>query len=253
MRTTFLKAFVVATAAFLTTAQADHMSPWEAGWANMPNDIHNTRLDTRGETSAFLEFIRYGEGADSVNRFLLEEAAVLEAETAAGHQLERLSARLDPLEGFLGGGWAQYSVFDAEPAVAAALSVNVRLRLVRSSGAVANEALLGLPEYAADPDTTVTAGFRTRDGNGYALCRLAYEALIVGDDGIAQYAVYGLSLKADRSGLVEGTGACVAVDADGTPVPDEAVLPAVAAGDLVDIAVKTPPMTGSLAVLMGGF
>ena len=65
MKTTLMKALVIAAAACLTSAQADHMSPWGAGWANMPNDIHNTRLDTRGETSAFLDFIQYGAGADT--------------------------------------------------------------------------------------------------------------------------------------------------------------------------------------------
>lgn len=48
---------------------ADHNSVWGEGWANMPNDIHNTRIDTLGDNVAFRDFVRYGEGADSVNRF----------------------------------------------------------------------------------------------------------------------------------------------------------------------------------------
>jgi len=48
---------------------ADHNSKWGEGWANMPNDIHNTRIDTRGDNDAFRDFVRYGNGADSVNRF----------------------------------------------------------------------------------------------------------------------------------------------------------------------------------------
>ena len=50
-------------------ALADHNSKWGEGWANMPNDVHNTRIDTRGDNEAFRDFVRYGNGADSVNRF----------------------------------------------------------------------------------------------------------------------------------------------------------------------------------------
>ena len=51
------------------TAFADHNSPMGEGWANMPNDIHNTRIETMGDNEAFAEFVREGNGADSVNRF----------------------------------------------------------------------------------------------------------------------------------------------------------------------------------------
>jgi len=52
-------------------AFADHNSVWGEGWANMPNDIHNTRIDTMDEdSSVFQEFVSHGAGADSVNRFL---------------------------------------------------------------------------------------------------------------------------------------------------------------------------------------
>lgn len=53
-------------------AMADHNSPMGEGWANMPNDIHNTRIDTREEddTDAFTDFVYQGAGADTVNRFL---------------------------------------------------------------------------------------------------------------------------------------------------------------------------------------
>ena len=42
-------ALVLASAALLFSAQsvADHNSKNGEGWANMPNDIHNTRIDTR--------------------------------------------------------------------------------------------------------------------------------------------------------------------------------------------------------------
>lgn len=249
MKTRLITGLVI-VAASLTAAQADHMSPWGPGWANMPNDIHNTRLDTRGDNETFFDFIRYGAGADSVNRFLLEEVATLEAELAAGHQVERLAARLDPLDGFLGGGWAKYTVFDGDTATAAVLNVNVRLRLVRATGAVANEALVGLAEYAADPGMVVRADFRTLDGLDYAACRLVFEGLVTGEDEVPEYAVFGLSLKLDSSGLVEGVGACTAagIGADG-----EEVLPAVVVGDLVDVSVQTPLMAEALPVLLGGF
>lgn len=50
-------------------AIADHNSRWGEGWANMPNDVHNTRIDTRGDNEAFRDFVRYGSGADSENRY----------------------------------------------------------------------------------------------------------------------------------------------------------------------------------------
>jgi len=55
-------------------AFADHNSPHGAGWANMPNDIHNTRIDTRvaDDYQSFIDFVKYGMGADSVNRFLTD-------------------------------------------------------------------------------------------------------------------------------------------------------------------------------------
>lgn len=66
-------ALVLASAALVCSAQAvaDHNSKNGEGWANMPNDIHNTRLDTRAsdDNEAFRDFVRYGAGAESVNRF----------------------------------------------------------------------------------------------------------------------------------------------------------------------------------------
>lgn len=49
------------------SAFADHNSVWGAGWANMPNDIHNTRIEDDDET--FLDLVLMGGGADSVNRY----------------------------------------------------------------------------------------------------------------------------------------------------------------------------------------
>jgi hypothetical protein len=53
-------------------ALADHNSIHGDGWARMPNDIHNTRIDTLGDSTAFRDFVRYGNGADSTNRFLTD-------------------------------------------------------------------------------------------------------------------------------------------------------------------------------------
>lgn len=55
------------------TALADHNSKWGEGTANMPNDIHNTRIETMGDNETFREFVRKGNGADSVNRFATED------------------------------------------------------------------------------------------------------------------------------------------------------------------------------------
>lgn len=69
-------AFGILTLGALVTlsgaALADHNSRWGEGTANMPNDIHNTRIETRGDNDTFKEFVQYGEGADSVNRFATE-------------------------------------------------------------------------------------------------------------------------------------------------------------------------------------
>jgi hypothetical protein len=49
---------------------ADHNSVWGEGWARMPNDIHNTRIDTLGDNTTFRDFVRGGAGSTSVNRYL---------------------------------------------------------------------------------------------------------------------------------------------------------------------------------------
>jgi len=64
-RTAIIAGFLLLPA----VASADHNSKWGEGWANMPNDIHNTRIDTRGDNTAFRDFVRNGNGADSVNRY----------------------------------------------------------------------------------------------------------------------------------------------------------------------------------------
>lgn len=54
---------------------ADHNSKNGEGWANMPNDIHNTRVETiqSGDQDEFKDFVKNGEGSKSVNRFESDE------------------------------------------------------------------------------------------------------------------------------------------------------------------------------------
>ncbi|HDP89187.1 MAG TPA: hypothetical protein ENN42_04415 [Thioalkalivibrio sp.] len=89
----------LATAALLaslfasTAAMADHNSIWGEGTANMPNDIHNTRIDTMDDDSdAFLDFVQYGDGADSVNRFLDDDSDSLVTAMGGGTDTARGSA-----------------------------------------------------------------------------------------------------------------------------------------------------------------
>lgn len=74
-------------------AFADHNSPMGAGWANMPNDIHNTRVDTRVEDDyqSFIDFVKYGMGADSVNRFLTDTSTTV-GQSSSGSSHAALSS-----------------------------------------------------------------------------------------------------------------------------------------------------------------
>lgn len=69
---------------------ADHPSKNGEGWANMPNDIHNTRVETResGDNESFREFVQYGEGADSVNRFASDDTQPDQANQKKGEAKE---------------------------------------------------------------------------------------------------------------------------------------------------------------------
>lgn len=73
-------------------AFADHMSPMGAGWANMPNDIHNTRIDTRlaDDYQSFIDFVQKGMGADSVNRYLTDTTTTA-GQAASGSSRATLS------------------------------------------------------------------------------------------------------------------------------------------------------------------
>jgi len=52
------------------SALADHNSPNGSGWANMPNDVHNTRIEDGLSGTEFADFVRQGAGAATVNRYL---------------------------------------------------------------------------------------------------------------------------------------------------------------------------------------
>lgn len=73
MRQEWLGITVLGALVFLSgPALADHNSKWGEGTANMPNDIHNTRIETRDDNETFRDFVRKGNGADSVNRYAAE-------------------------------------------------------------------------------------------------------------------------------------------------------------------------------------
>ena len=81
----FASAALLASLFASSAAMADHNSIWGEGTANMPNDIHNTRIDTMDDDGdAFADFVRYGDGADSVNRFLDDDSDSLVASMGGG-------------------------------------------------------------------------------------------------------------------------------------------------------------------------
>ncbi len=91
MRSRFLTITLVA-GLLSGPAFSDHNSKWGEGWANMPNDIHNTRIDTRGDNTAFRDFVRYGNGADSDNRVSSSEPRVGQR-SASQAQRQRSTSR----------------------------------------------------------------------------------------------------------------------------------------------------------------
>ena len=81
----FATAALLASLFASSAAMADHNSIWGEGTANMPNDIHNTRIDTMDDDGdAFADFVRNGDGADSVNRFLDDDSDSLVASMGGG-------------------------------------------------------------------------------------------------------------------------------------------------------------------------
>ena len=75
---TLLATCITGSALAMTSAYADHNSVWGEGWANMPNDIHNTRIETMDEdNSVFTDQVREGGLVDSVNDAVLDPDVVL--------------------------------------------------------------------------------------------------------------------------------------------------------------------------------
>lgn len=86
-------------------AFADHNSVWGEGWANMPNDIHNTRIDTMDEDgSVFADFVRGGDGADSVNRFLEDDSDTVSGGNGNGGSSNGGSTTVGSSDTVRGGG-----------------------------------------------------------------------------------------------------------------------------------------------------
>jgi hypothetical protein len=65
------------------SALADHNSPNGSGWANMPNDVHNTRIEDGLSGTEFSDFVRQGAGAATVNRYLDSTTTVSGAGSAS--------------------------------------------------------------------------------------------------------------------------------------------------------------------------
>lgn len=65
------------------SALADHNSPNGSGWANMPNDVHNTRIEDGLSGTEFSDFVRQGAGAATVNRYLDSATTVSGAGSAS--------------------------------------------------------------------------------------------------------------------------------------------------------------------------
>ena len=87
MKGPFLALGAIAVIAVSTSpAFADHNSKEGEGWANRPNDIHNTRVETLEgkDNAAFRDFVKYGEGSESVNRLDSDDTTARHAKQQKG-------------------------------------------------------------------------------------------------------------------------------------------------------------------------
>ena len=84
MKRSLLAAAVLLMFTSAPVVMADHNSPHGMCWANMPNNIHNVRLETRddipGQDEDFLTFVQGGAGADVPNECLEGDATPMESD-----------------------------------------------------------------------------------------------------------------------------------------------------------------------------
>ena len=76
-----------------SSVYADHNSPMGAGTANMPNDIHNTRIED--DNATFLDLVQGGGGADSINRYSDDSTDTMSRNTGSRSRMSsnRMSSR----------------------------------------------------------------------------------------------------------------------------------------------------------------
>ena len=89
----------IAVAFVASTALADHNSKNGEGTANMPNDIHNTRVDTieSGDQEAFKDFVKNGAGSETINRFNSDDTTAQRASNQEGkaEEVKAMSKNMD--------------------------------------------------------------------------------------------------------------------------------------------------------------
>jgi hypothetical protein len=94
-------AMVVSSAVMVSSSvYADHNSPMGAGTANMPNDIHNTRIED--DNATFLDLVQGGGGADSINRYSDDSTDTLIRSTGSRSRMS--SSRMSSRSGGMGRG-----------------------------------------------------------------------------------------------------------------------------------------------------
>ena len=84
-------------------ASADHNSVWGSGWANMPNDIHNTRIEDNLSGDAWRDFVRQGNGARTDNRYL-DSSTLPSQRTMAGGRSGSMGGRTGSMGSRSGSG-----------------------------------------------------------------------------------------------------------------------------------------------------
>ena len=97
---TFAIGVAAAIALGAPAAFADHNSVNGEGWANMPNDIHNTRVRTleENDNEEFREFVKYGAGSESDNTLNTDDVTSKREKAQAGKS-ETEQTRTKAMEG----------------------------------------------------------------------------------------------------------------------------------------------------------